>query len=704
MFLTRIFLSISLTVSLLLIYQVETVYSQNEETIRDTSYVRMLNERASEMLEAEATDSVKIIIDEALNLSELLNDFPGEAHAKKNLIKYYLERGRPDTVIETIEKDFDKYLSTEHAVQIGNLFATAYNRVGDFNRSLELYIQMKDLAEERGEDRMVMGITQNLGNTYGSLGDIPEAINSYLTSLELAEEAQDTLVIAVVLDNLASVNEQDGNYELAEQYLLRALDLNRKIDNRGNQITNHMSFGILYKNWGKFEQAEENYGKVLELSGELDNVIAEIQGLYNFGLLYDEKEEYSKAMEMFGRSLEMSREYGIGIGAFYNQTGMANVFVDLGENEQAAELFEESLVIAESVGAQDLIRETVDNLYETYEMTGDTVKAYTYLKRYTAMRDSLAETERENALARQEALLGLRIERENRELAEAAFIAEERNFKITVSLLGVLVVVLMITIWLYLNKRAMNNKLRNRTEELISVNKEKDKLLSVLSHDLRTPLSNIKGVLYLIRENVLKGNDINKALDEIDAKLQSGISTLTNYLQWAQSQQNGIVANVEPVNLYRMVQNVLDEFSMVARNKNIVILNKVPENSKVIADPHLLSVILRNLVSNALKFVDSDGSGRVEMEINETEKDVELRVIDNGEGMDEEVKKDIFKAFKPSSSGTAGENGTGLGLSICKDFAEKQGGSISFESIRGKGTTFTLHMQKYNNPEINGNT
>lgn len=694
MLLTRTALGIGFIVSFVFLFQAEIVYSQNEEVVRDTSYVRMLNEQAGDLLESEATDSVRAIIDEALNLADLLNDFNGEAHALKNLSSYYLDRGRPNSVIELLEGDFERFLASQHAVQMGNLLATAYNRVGKYNESLEMYIQMRDLAEERGDDRMVMGITQNLGNTYGSLGDIPEAINSYLTSLELAEESQDTLIIAVVLDNLASLNGQDNNFELAEEYLFRALDLNRQINNRRNQITNHMSLGIVYKDWGKYDLAEENYNKVLEISDELDNVITEIQGLYNFGLLYDETEQYDRAMEMFERSFEMSRENGIGIGAFYNQSGMANVYLDLGENERAAELFEQSLIIAESVGAQDLIRETINNLHETYERMGDTLKAYPYLKRYTSMRDSLAETERESALARQEALLGLRLERENRELAEAALRAEERNFNITVSLLALLLVVLMITFWLYLKKREINSRLRDQTDELISVNKEKDKLLSVLSHDLRSPLSNIKGVVYLIRENVLKGNDINTALDEIDAKLQNGINTLTNYLQWAQSQRNGIEANIEPVDLFLAVQNVHDEFSMVAKNKNVVILNKVPENTTALADQHLLSVILRNLISNSIKFVSADGSGKIITDAVETEKEIQLLVIDNGEGMDEKQKKNIFKAFKPGSKGTDGEKGTGLGLSICEEFSEKQGSSITFESTQGEGTTFILHMQK----------
>lgn len=691
---TRLILSISLICISYVILSPRIVYSQIEQVVRDTSYVRMLNEQASELLELEATDSVKVLIEEALSLAVLLNDFEGEARATKNLALYFLDRGRPNSVIELLEDDLEKYLPSNDAVKMGNLLGTAYSRVGNYSESLETYLQMRKLAEDRGEQRMVMGITQNLGNAYSSLGDIPEAVNSYLTSLELAEEVKDTVVIAVVLDNLASLNESDGNYDLAEEYLLRALDLNKKINNRSNQITNHMSFGILYKNWGKYDLAEENYNKALDISEDLDNAIAEIQGLYNFGLLYDEMEEYNQALEMFDRSFEMSKEYGIGIGAFYNQNGMANVYVDLGDNKQAVELFEEALLIAESVGAQDLVRETVNNLHETYEKMGDTLSAYPYLKRYMTLRDSLAEAERENALARQEVELGLRLERENRELAEAALKAEERNFKITISLLGILLIVLMITIWLYRNKKEMNNKLKIQTEELTSVNKEKDELLSVLSHDLRSPLSNIKGVVYLVRENVLKGKDINKALDEIDAKLQNGINTLTNYLQWAQSQRKGINAAIEPINIQQISRNVQEEFTMAARNNNVLILNKIRENSWALGDPHMLSVILRNLISNAVKFVPKDGSGKILLESEETETDVLIRVIDNGDGISQDQKKNIFKAFSPGSKNSGGEKGTGLGLSICKELSKKQGGSIGFESTEGEGTTFTLHMQK----------
>jgi signal transduction histidine kinase len=654
----------------------------------------MLNEQALDMLKSENSDSAKVLIDEALSLAVLLNDYEGEAEATTNLANFYLDRGRPSSVIELLEDDFDRFLNSKNAVPIGNLLGTAYSRVGKYRESLEMYLQTRELARERGDERMVMGITQNLGNTYSSLGDIPEAIESYMTGLELAEEARDTLVIAVVLDNLAAMNTQLENYELAEEYLVRALELNKSLGNRNNQITNHMSLGVLYKDWNKFDLAEENYNKVLEISEELDNVITEIQGLYNFGLLYDETQDYERAMTMFERSLEMSREYEIGIGVFYNQSGMANVYSDLEDYERAADLFEGALTIAESVGAQDLIRETVRNLQETYESMGDTLSAYPYLKRYIAMRDSLADTERENALARQEVELGLRLERENRELAEAAFRAEERNFKITISLLAVLMIVLIITIWLYRNKKEMNRKLRSQTEELISVNKEKDRLLSVLSHDLRSPLSNIQGVVFLIRENVLKGKDINKALDEIDAKLQSGINTLTNYLQWAQTQSKGIEAKIEPVDLHQIVKNIIDEFSTVARNKNIVILNNIEVNTKALGDPQLFSVILRNLISNAVKFVPAGGSGKVIVSAKETSNAVEVHVKDNGAGIEENQKKNIFKAFKPGARDSDGKMGTGLGLSICKDLAEKQGGTIYFESEAGSGTTFTVKMKK----------
>lgn len=665
---------------------------QDEMAVRDTAYVRQLNERALRLLDEGRLDSAAVMIEEVFNLSELLNDREGEAFAAANLGRYYDLRGLPDSSVTALEKKLDRYKGTEKYTRIGNLVATAHHQLGNYQQSLDLYREMLEVAKQQNDTTMQIGITQNMGNSYGSLGDIPSAVDSYLSSLEMAEAQQDTLIIAVVLDNLASINVDEGNYELAEDYLFRALNLNRQIDNRQNQITNHMSLGILYKEWEKYDAALEHYQRVLEIAEETGNVISRIQAIYNLGVLYTQMGDTDTALESFQESLQLSEENNIPIGFFYNRAGMGDLYVELEEYDQAIENYQEALEIAEMVQASDLIKNGLLNLYETAEKAGDTSLAYGYLKRYSALTDSLAKTEREEALAHQEALLGLRSEREQTELLQDALDTQQTYFIIISVLLGVLIIASIWLIILYRNKQKANKLLKNRTEELQEANDVKDKLLSVLAHDLRTPISNIQGVVYMIRENLLDKEDLDNALTQIDFQLQQGINTLTNYLEWAQDHRGGISAEMETLQLLPVVEDSIHEIQKSAETKGIEINNKVNSDISAFADRHMLNVILRNLLSNAIKYVDLGDTVTINAE--ETTAGVELSIEDSGKGIPTEKLTNLFKPFNRVTRGTKGEIGTGLGLSICKEFTEKQGGSIRCKSEFGKGTRFTVILQK----------
>lgn len=668
------------------------IKKQDELAVRDTSYVRNLNEKALELIEEGRFDSAAVLIDEAFNLAELLNDLEGEAFAAANLGRYYDMRGLPDSTVIALEESLADYAGTEKYTRIGNLLATAHHQLGNFQRSLDLYRAMLDEAVAEQDTTIQIGITQNMGNSFSSLGDIPSAIDSYLTSLEMAEEKQDTLVIAVVLDNLASINVDEGNYELAEEYLFRALELNQEIENLQNQITNHMSLGILYKDWEKYDLSRENYQRVLELAKQTGNLISRIQAIYNLGVLYTNMGDSELAMESFQESLRLSRENNIPIGFFYNRAGLGDLYVEMGNYKEAIENYQQALEIAETVQADEMIRTTLLNLYETAEKAGDSLLAYPYLKRYTMITDSLSETERQEALARQEAVLGLRSEREQRSILEDAVETQRRNSIIVWSLLAVIALALAGMIILYRNQQKANVLLKTRTEELSEVNEVKDKLLSVLAHDLRTPISNIQGVVYMIRENLLDKEDLDNALNHIDFQLQQGINTLTNYLEWAQDHRSGISADMENLMLINLVDNSLHEIRKSAENKQVILINKVNDDIAIHADKHMINVILRNLLSNAIKYVDEGDT--VTVDAHETVNSVKLSIHDTGQGIPADKIDQLFKPFKQVTRGTRGEMGTGLGLALCKEFSEKQGGSIRCDSVLGEGTTFTVVLQK----------
>lgn len=688
---------IALFISGILLHHPDIAFAQTdvESEQIDREYIFELNEKISDLIDENHLDSARVLIDQALQHSRALDDIESESYSMLNKSMFFSETGRPDSILYYVDDDFEKYEGTEKEVRLGNLLATANERVGNYNRSLELYLEMLEKAEAQNDSRMIMGITQNLGNAYSSLGNMTAAIDSYLRSLEMAEETGDTLVTAIVLDNLASVNADEGNYELAEEYLNRALSLNEAINNRRNKVVNHMSFGTLYRNWERFDDALHHFNAVLDLSEEMQITITNIQALYNLGLTYTDLQDYDLAMEMFSESLEKSRENNIHIGSLYNQAGMANVYVELEDFENAIALYEDALEVAEMAGGTDLIKEIIKNLQSTHESAGDTSSAYDYLKRYSEMRDSLSTVEREEALARQEIELGLRLERENRELLEQSLQDQKTITRISYASILIILLAMGALTYFYRKQKRANQLLQERTEELTKVNDVKDQLLSVLSHDLRTPLSSLKGVVFLIREGVFEEKDINTALNEIDYQLQQGINTLSNYLQWAQNQRDGITANIEELSLKPFVDDAINEIEKSALTKGVVIDNRLQNSTLVLADEQLLRVVLRNLLSNAIKYV-SEGD-KIIIDLTEHKNTIELIIEDTGMGIPEDEKENLFKPFSKIKQGTKGEKGTGLGLSITKDFCEKMNGQIRFESVQGEKTTFFITLQKPSN-------
>jgi signal transduction histidine kinase len=670
----------------------QSVRPESEIAIRDSSYLRMLNEKAADFLTSGRMDSAFTSIQEALSLSEILNDPDGRAYALSNLGNYYLSRGLPDSTIANLSSAYHELKSTSRGSHLGNILATAYYRIDNFDESLRLYREALDIARRQDNARLQAAITQNMGNTYSDLGEVPDAVDSYLKSLELAEALGDSNTIAVVLDNLGTINTDENNFELAEEYLLKALDMSRDLGNPNYKITNHMNLGILYKEMGRYEESQAEYEQAIEIAESIGNVYAPIQARYNLGELLKQMGEFDEAMEYFRSSMEMSRVNNILIGTYYNSGGIGDIHRNRGDFDEAAEMYLESLRIAEQLGSNSLILPALGRLYEAYEESGDTLSAYGYLKEYMAISDSISTREREQALARQESILELRSERERSQLLEET-VAGQRWYVIIISiLLGILLIALVAYALLYRKKRKANQLLEKRTEELSNVNQAKDKLLSVLAHDLRTPLSGLQGVVYLIREKVISKEDMDAALNEIDSQLQQGINTLTNYLEWAQNQKNEITADLKNVRLEKILDEAIGEMTKSAQQKNVQIVNRTEPEITVSADPHMMSVILRNLLSNAVKFVDERGS--VTIETKEEGDRVELSISNDGKGIEPEKLKSIFEPFKRVSRGTREEVGTGLGLSICRDFVEKQGGEISCDSKPGEGTTFTLKLKK----------
>ena len=232
--------------------------------------------------------------------------------------------------------------------------------------------------------------------------------------------------------------------------------------------------------------------------------------------------------------------------------------------------------------------------------------------------------------------------------------------------------------------------------QLIQLNTDKDRFISILAHDLRNPFSNILGFSKLLLSN-LESYPVKKVKTMVDAIYTSAKKThelLEDTLLWANLKSKNIIFHPDSVDASEIISEVADILKPGAKMKNISIKNKVKGKLPVYADVYMLKAILRNLVSNAIKFTKEDG--KIEISAIQNHANMTIEVADNGIGIPQNVQDKLFNVSTiQSSTGTANETGTGLGLLLCKEFIEKHGGKIWIKSKTDGGTkvSFTIPVK-----------
>ncbi|MFO7672531.1 MAG: HAMP domain-containing sensor histidine kinase [Lutibacter sp.] len=243
----------------------------------------------------------------------------------------------------------------------------------------------------------------------------------------------------------------------------------------------------------------------------------------------------------------------------------------------------------------------------------------------------------------------------------------------------------------------LENTILSRTKELETAIATKDLVFSIIAHDLKSPFNSILGFTELLK-NKIRNLDVEKSEKLISSmyfQARNTYNLLENLLNWARSNSNQIVFNPIPCKISTICDAIINQVGDSAQLKNISINSFHTNESYAFADKNMLEVVLRNLLSNALKYTEKNG--KIEIYSIPVDNFIEITVSDNGIGMTEEVKNKLFKSdLHESKPGTDNERGTGLGLVICNDFIQKNSGKIWIENNAVKGTSikFTLPIYK----------
>jgi signal transduction histidine kinase len=236
----------------------------------------------------------------------------------------------------------------------------------------------------------------------------------------------------------------------------------------------------------------------------------------------------------------------------------------------------------------------------------------------------------------------------------------------------------------------IENKLRLQSDQLLGMNQLKDRLFSIIAHDLRGPLINLNDIIKMLNEGMITEEEFKSFVPQLSKNIGYTTGLLENLLFWSKSQLQGEIVKPVYFNLREVSGNILNLFENIIREKEIIIENNIDLNCKVYADKDMIQLVVRNLVSNAVKF--SKRGGNIKLTTRTEGNNTIICVRDTGVGISQADQKKLFELETFTTRGTDNEQGTGLGLLLCKDFIEKNGGTIWVESELSKGSKFCIRI------------
>ncbi len=592
------------------------------------------------------------------------------------------------------------------AMKESNLRIAYLNYImGDFTAALKYYKSYLQSARNMSDSTSIAKALNNIGQTYSDLGEYDEAY-SYLTQgYKVAKPIKDSLLQAICLQNLGHVFKELGQYDIALNHFHASLELSMKIGDLDGEAYIADEIGSLYISKNDFKSAEENLSKALGLIRKRTLKIVEPQTLTKLAELSHKQKEFDRALAYYDSAALLYADSKNIFGVASVKLGKGKVLAQQRNFDQSVKLIDEALASAKVLHARVLEIECFEQLSLLSEQKGDFKKSLGYLRSFKSLRDSLYNQEFIENLFQD---LRSETQTKDSEIAQLSLtqslqaneIARQSLIRNILFVTATLAVILLFSVFRSGQRRIRINKLlmehqeeiKKRSLELEQLNEVKDKFFSIISHDLRSPINGLTGILDLMDKDHIKPEELPSLIKELKVQFNHTKSLINNLLDWALLQMDKLTIQSEKINLRQLVDENFKLLSSI-HLKKVEMVNLVPENLYALADLNTISLVFRNLILNSIKFTD-DG-GRIWVETKENENDLTISVSDNGVGITPKAQSIIFeKTAGYTTRGTANEKGTGLGLILCKEFVERNGGKIWVNSEPGKGTTFSFTLKK----------
>ncbi|WP_299444240.1 tetratricopeptide repeat protein [uncultured Aquimarina sp.] len=571
--------------------------------------------------------------------------------------------------------------------QIGNVYNFTQKHIKAFHNYDKAIIYYKIANYPRG----LAIINNNKSTIEQGRGNAEQAIHYILEANLYFEKVKDGLVLSSTYNNMANIYSDIDDFELAEKYYKKSIALKKKHNSKklGASLNN---LALVYIAQKRMDSAEVLTKESLKISKRNKSTLSESLAYNRLASLALDKKEYQKSKKYYDSS------YNAALKA-QNKKVAANVKQQLALIAIKLKNYEEAETLLRDARKELIKLKTTPLLLTNYQYSAslDSARnnftgAFNWQKKYQEIADQNSSNETVEKITQAEARFKSELDQlklleaqEKRELQTKEELFRYRIF--TFISLGVSILILVFLIFFIKTRRERKRYIK----ELNESNQVKNKLFSIISHDLKNEIHGLDGTLNLLKENAISTEEFQEIVPLLANRTHQTSIMLNNLLNWSKSQMKEL--NVKPTefNIEDVIHSKFTFFEPKAELKDIKLNNQL-DPTMVFADKDMFSIVSQNLIANAIKFCNPGDS--ITLLSKEKEEHYEICFQDTGVGIPEENLGRLFAEDTFTTEGTQQETGTGLGLRICKELIELNEGEINVKSILGEGSTFCITLPK----------
>lgn len=603
-----------------------------------------------------------------------------------------------------------------------NILGIIAQTSGNFNEAAKHYYNAIKIWELEKDTGWLAATHNNLGIVYYYSGNYQKALEQYIISANHSVSLNDSSTLSSAYNNIGIVLSMQKNYDKAYEYYLKSLDIALKENSQNGIATAYNNMGEIFNSKEEFDSALYYYGKSLKLNIETGSISSIANTYLNFGDVAHKQKKFDLAFKNFNKAEK-----------YYYQVGDSFSIIDLEILRAQTRYQQKKYALAlkhvnnvyskiKEIGSLDYLIKIHRLKSEILEKQGNYKNALIEFKQFKINVDSIAQQDVQNKLNNYELLNQFEFEKNKIEIenintqneTELIIAKQNRNKNY---LLIIFAALLVITVFIYrlgvIRKNAnaelliKNQQVNEQSEELkqtlhqlsireqqlLDTNKTKDRMFSIIGHDLRGPVGSLQKLLELLTEQFesFELKEIKEMLITANDSSQQTFNLLENLLLWARAQKNEMIFKPHHKKILSLVEENIKLLKGTADIKSIKIINKVSKNCSAYCDSNSVSTILRNLISNAIKFTPENGT--VQIACIPIDNYINISIKDTGVGIKPEMQDKLFDANNIYTTyGTNNEKGTGLGLKLCNDLAILNDSTIYVESEIGKGSTFFVSL------------